>query len=401
MTSRERVIKAINFQEPDRVPVDFGGMRSTGITPGAYAALTRYLGFELPPPKVYDPVQILAEIEEPILQRLGIDVIPLDWERIAFNIPNRDWKPWQLFDGTPVQVPGNFNPVMTTDGAWEIVIGGKTVARMPRGSHYFDILADPYQRRKPEDFTWPAHRDDELEYMRERSRWLYDNTDYAILGAIFGTVFMTCFPSGFDEWLCDMLIDPDYVQAVLDQIVTNTIVDIRRYHEAVEDRVIAVLFADDLGTQRSEFIRPDVFADVVAPHYKRICTWVHENTPYKVFLHSCGSIYHLIEILIDCGIDILNPIQTAAANMDPVCLQQEFGGRIVFWGGGCDTQHTLSFGTPADVEKQVQERVQIFAPGGGFVFTQEHNVQDGVPPENVVTMFDTVQRIGKYPIRPA
>jgi len=401
MTSRERVLKAINFQEPDRVPVDLGGMRSTGIAAGAYAQLRQYFGVNSSPPKVYDLFQMLAEVEEPVRQRLGVDVIPLDWERACYNIPNRDWKPWQLWDGTPVLVPGGFNPVRRENDAWEIVSGERIVARMPRDGHYFDMVPGLFQRPKPEEIDWPHHQEEEFEFLREKSEWLYENTEYAILGGMYGALFMIFFPDGFAEWMCDMITDPGYVHAVLERIVDNTIEELRCYQQAVGGRVFAVVLADDLGTQKGEFIRPEVFAEVIAPHYKRLCGWIHSHTPYKVFLHCCGSIYHLIETLIDCGIDILNPIQTSAANMEPVRLKQEFGGRIVFWGGGCDTQSTLPFGSVSAVEAQVEERVRIFAPGGGFVFTQVHNIQDGTPPENIVAMFDTVRRVGQYPITSA
>ncbi len=168
-------------------------------------------------------------------------------------------------------------------------------------------------------------------------------------------------------------------------------------HQAVGDRCFAWgIAADDSGTQRGEFIRPDLWAEMIKPHYKTLCDWVHRHTRMKTFFHCCGSIYHLIPHLIEAGVDILNPVQTSAANMDPARLKREFGGRIVFWGGGCDTQNVLSRARPEDVRRQVRERIETFAPGGGYVFNQVHNIQANVPVENIVAMLDAAYEYGGY-----
>jgi uroporphyrinogen-III decarboxylase len=168
-------------------------------------------------------------------------------------------------------------------------------------------------------------------------------------------------------------------------------------HEAVGDRAFAWgIAADDSGTQRGEFINPDLWAEMIKPHYKRLCSWIHQNTPWKTYFHCCGSIYHLIPHFIDAGIDILNPVQTSAANMEPARLKREFGDRIVFWGGGCDTQQMLGNGTPEAIRQQVRERLAVFAPGGGYVFNQVHNIQANVPAENIIAMFDAAREFGEY-----
>jgi uroporphyrinogen decarboxylase len=154
--------------------------------------------------------------------------------------------------------------------------------------------------------------------------------------------------------------------------------------------------SDDSGTQRGEFIKPSLWAEMMKPHYRQLCDWVHKNTPWKTFLHSCGSIYNLIPHFIEAGIDILNPVQTSAANMDPARLKREFGGKIVFWGGGCDTQSVLGGATPEEVREHVRERLGIFAPGGGYVFNQVHNIQRNVPTENVIAMLDAAREFGVY-----
>ena len=167
-------------------------------------------------------------------------------------------------------------------------------------------------------------------------------------------------------------------------------------HDAVGDYCFAWgIAADDSGTQRGEFINPELWAEMMKPHYAKLCAWVHRNTNWKTFLHSCGSIYHLIPHMIEAGVDILNPVQTSAANMEPDRLKKEFGGKIVFWGGGCDTQHILPTATPEAIREHVRERLGIFAPGGGYVFTQIHNVQPNVPTENVIAMLDAAYEFGQ------
>jgi uroporphyrinogen decarboxylase len=154
--------------------------------------------------------------------------------------------------------------------------------------------------------------------------------------------------------------------------------------------------SDDSGTQRGEFINPDLWAEMIKPHYARLCGWIHRHTKMKTFFHCCGSIYHLIPHLIEAGVDILNPVQTSAANMDPRRLKEEFGRRIVFWGGGCDTQSVLPGAAPEEIRQHVRERLEVFGPGGGFVFNQVHNVQANVPPENVAAMLDAAYEFGGY-----
>jgi uroporphyrinogen-III decarboxylase len=171
-------------------------------------------------------------------------------------------------------------------------------------------------------------------------------------------------------------------------------------HEALGDICFAWgIASDDSGTQRSEFIAPDLWAEMIKPHYARLCAWIHGHTGMKTYMHSCGSIPRLIPHLIDAGVDILNPVQTSAAGMDPRTLKERFGNRIVFWGGGCDTQTVLPNQTPDEVRAHVKERMEIFAPGGGYVFTQVHNIQARVPPENVMSMLDAAFEYGSAVIR--
>ena len=407
MTSRERVLKAINFEEADRVPIDVGGMGSTGIMAVAYHELKQYLGIKGGHTRVSSVGPMLATVERPLLDRFGIDVIPLS--SVISEDPDDDskWKPMQFPDGTPVQMPTVFDVLIDEEGGWiKLDKEGRVVERMPKNGFYFEGVpgpstfpGEPQEQLKVEDFKIGPIRDDKLEFLERRSKFLYENTDRAILGDCPGAALFNLGLGGFTEWMVTLMTDKPYVHAMLDKAVEGTIRNIKTYQQAVGDRVFALSISDDMGMQKGEYIRPDLFEELFTPHYKDLCRWFHENTNYKVFLHSCGSMYNLIETLIDCGVDILNPVQTSAANMEPRRLQREFGGRIVFWGGGCETQRVLPFGTPEEVRQQVKERMEIFAPGGGFVFTQVHNVQANTPPENILAMLEAALEFGKYPIR--
>jgi uroporphyrinogen-III decarboxylase len=198
--------------------------------------------------------------------------------------------------------------------------------------------------------------------------------------------------------MISLLTEQEWVRALYEKETEAWIENLRRYSSACGQYLEAVVVADDLGMQKGEFIKPQLFRDLIAPYYKKVFTWIHQRTKLKIFFHSCGSIYHMIPILIDCGIDILNPVQCSAANMGPSRLKEEFGSKICFWGGGVDTQKTLPFGTPEQVREEVAERVRILGKGGGFVFATVHNIQQGTPPENILAAFDTAIEAGRYPL---
>ena len=257
-----------------------------------------------------------------------------------------------------------------------------------------DTKIDPAQFRPVTGFP-----DEQLRAIEARAKYLYENTEYAMLGWGGGVCFLGLslitdrlsnvamgLPS---EWMIMLMTEKATAHEMLDRAVEASIKCLEQLHQAVGDRCFAWGIAgDDSGTQRGEFIRPSLWAEMIKPHYAKLCAWVHRNTQWKTFMHCCGSIYGLIPHMIDAGIDILNPIQTSAANMQPERLKAEFGGKIVFWGGGCDTQLVLPTGTPEEVSQHVRERLAIFAPGGGYVFNQVHNIQTNVPTENIIAMLD-------------
>ncbi|MBL7041806.1 MAG: methyltransferase [Pirellulaceae bacterium] len=392
MNSRERVLCAINHQQPDRVPIDVGGTRQSGIAASTYHQLKESLGISSTT-RVYDLYQMLADVERPVMERFGADVVGLNRPAIAFNIRNENWKPWQMFDGTPVEVPGGFEPAVEDNGDLLLVDDGEPVARMPKDGFYFDRV-DKYPGAAHVDldgYEPPRLTDQEVEHYRAQSEALYQNTDFAIV-APMGPPYELFYGLGtgdFENWMITLASEPDYVSALYEKLVDAWLDNLRRFVDAVGDRVQILQVNDDFGTQHSLFLSVEMYRNQIMPYYKRGLDWVHENTDMKVLLHSDGAIFPLIPSLIETGFDILNPVQTSANGMDALQLNGQFGNQLSFWGGSLDCQKTLPYGTPEEVVREVQEHLRVFAPGGGYVFASVHNIQANVPPENVIAMFDT------------
>lgn len=412
MTSRERVEKAINFQQGDRVPIDLGGMKASGIAVRAYNRLKAHLGLNSKT-KVYDSRFMIAVVEESIRQRFHIDVVPLDIESAIWwaTEEKEKWIPRRLFDGNEVLFPPKTKIGEAENGDWILLNpdGSPTSYRMPKGGFYFDdtIFDKTEGKFNPQNFhpitTIP---DETLKILARYGKHLYEDTNYAILGWGFGVCFLglSLITAKTDnvtlgrptEWMMMLLTEKEICHEMMDKSVEASISCLKLINEAVGDYCFAWgIAADDSGTQRREFIKPDLWVEMIKPHYKKLCDWIHQNTKMKTFFHCCGSIYHLIPHLIEAGIDILNPVQTSAANMEPAKLKKEFGNQLVFWGGGCDTQQILATATPEEINQQVEERLSIFA-GGGYVFNQIHNIQANVPPENITAMLDAAYKYGWY-----
>ena len=407
MNSRERVLAAVNFQQPDRVPIDLGGMRASGIAAPLYQDLKRRAGIDTPT-KVQDPMQILAVIEPQVRESLHADVAPLESATVDwYDSDAAEGVEKELFDGTRVFFPPGTDIRVDADGAWVLHHpDGTPYALMPKDGFYFDFLRPTMSGRRinPDAFRPPCTvPEEELRGVERRARFLYENTDKAVLGWGAGISLMglsallsTSITQGaLDEWMCMLMVEKQTAHDMMGRFVDSVIERIGLYHQAIGDRCLAWgVASDDAGTQRCELLAPDLFAEMIKPHYKRLCDWVHGHTTWKTFLHSCGSIYHYIPHWIEAGIDILNPVQISAANMEPERLKAEFGGKIVFWGGGCDTQQVLPHGTPEEVREHVRRNLAVFRPGGGYVFTQVHNIQKDVPVENVEAMFAAAYEFG-------
>lgn len=419
MNSRERVTCALNHQEPDRVPLDLGAGGTTGVQASLIYSLRRALGLKEKPVKVICCYQMLGEIDDELADILEIDTVKIiDYNNI-FGFRNEGWKEWTLFDGTPVLVPALFNTEPDAEGnILEYPQGDKSVppsGKMPKGGFYFDAIT----RQHPidddnlnvednlEEFT--PYSDEYLRYMEETTKAAYETTDKAILGAPGGTALGDIAfvpgvqlkdPKGIravEEWYVSVIMRKDYITEVFDRQTDIAIENLKRYYEAVGNKIVAIqLCGNDFGTQHAPFCSPEMFAEVYMPYYKKMTSWIHKNTPWKIFKHSCGAVEPLIESFIEAGFDILNPVQCSANGMDPQLLKDKYGDRITFWGAGVDTQQTLPFGTPDDVKAEVEERLRIFKPGGGFVFNTIHNAQGGVPVENFLAMMETFKKCRDY-----
>ena len=400
MNSRQRVQAALEHREADRVPIDLGGTRVSGIAASTYHRLKEQLGLATPT-RVFDLYQMLAEVERPVMERLGVDVVGLTRPSVVFGIRNDGWKPWTLFDGTPVLVPGDFAPEVEANG--DLLLrhdGGRPMARMPKGGFYFDRL-DTYPgaaHADPESLDLPLLSAEECDHFHDQAEAYWQNTDLAVVAQL-GPPYELFFGLGtgdFTAWMITLASEPDYVAALLGRITDAWLENLGRFADAVGDRVQILQFNDDLGTQDAPFLSPAMFRERIMPHYRRGLDWVHRHTTMKVFMHNDGAIYPFLPTLIEMGVDILNPVQTTAKGMDPQRLKTEFGDRLVFWGAGCDCQKTLPFGTPTEVAVDVERHLGILAPGGGYVFAAVHNIQADVPPENVLALFDTALAAGVY-----
>jgi hypothetical protein len=416
MTSRERVRAALEHRQPDRVPVDFGSTMVTGISVSVVSGVRKALGLDDSSGrvKVSEPYQMLGEIDSDLRERLHIDCAGLFGTQNMFGFKNTDWKPWTTFDGTDVLVPGQFNTEPDESGDIPMYAGGDTSfppsAKMPKGGFYFDTI----ERQKPvdEDALDPADNleefgrltDSDLTHLERESLRLNETTDSAVVfsmpGTAFGDIAFVPGPGlkepkgirGVEEWYVSTVARREYVREVFNRQCEIGIENLALVKEAVGDR-IDVVFATgtDFGTQRGPFISPDAYRDLYQPFHKKINAWIHEHTDWKVFIHSCGGIRPLIGDIIDAGFDVLNPVQCSAEGMTPQALKDDFGDKLVFWGGGVDTQQTLPFGTPDEVYAEVSERIRIFNKDGGFVFNSIHNVQAGTPVENFRAMLRAIE----------
>jgi hypothetical protein len=410
MNSRERVSRAVSFQDTDRVPLDLGAMKASGIGVKAYNRLKAQIGLHTPT-RIWDPKFMIASVEDEIMKRFHLDVMPLDVSSVVADTrPDTEWIPSTLYEGAEGLLPPNTRIGTDTEGRWVLQDpnGNPTSFRMPREGYYFDDLAfnrpgaaiNPTAFRPASGFT-----DEELFALRTRGKFLFDTTEYALLGWGGGVCFLGLslitdqlsnvtqgLPS---EWMVMLMTEKDACHEMMDRSVEASIQCLRQLHQAVGDCCFAWgIAADDSGTQRGEFISPELWVEMIKPHYTKLCSWIHRNTRWKTFLHSCGSIYHLIPHMIEAGIDILNPVQTSAANMEPDRLKKEFGDKIVLWGGGCDTQRMLPTASPEEIRQHVRERIGVLKPGGGYVFNQVHNIQPNVPVENVIAMLDAAYTYG-------
>lgn len=410
MTPRERVLTTINHKEPDKVPVDCGAMRSTGIMGVAYNKLKKYLGIKEGETKIYDMVQQLAIPEQWYLNRYQIDVI--DLARSFADNPN-DWVNWKLPDGSDAKVPAWLHIEKRNSSYVCVNEEGEVLAEMPSSSYYFDQKLWPLMGTHKKNFDdleeilnhqmWAYMADplwknfgqpDFYERLREKAKKLYEETDYAIMIGFGGNLFETGqFLYRTDEFLVNLVTERKEMEKMLDKLVEIYLSRLEPLLKAISPYVQIIQMGDDLGTQSGPMISPKLYREIFYPRHKKIYQYVKKNSNMYVFLHSCGAVSEFIPDLIEAGVDILNPVQISAEGMQPERLKREFGKDIVFWGGGVDTQHTLFRGTPKQVKDEVKRNTEIFMKDGGFVFNQVHNILAEVPPENIVAMYEAINEM--------
>ena len=401
VTSRERIVSAMRHSESDRVPIDLGGMRSTGIHAIAYRRLCDLLGFSELSVKVYDVHQMLAHVDECVRKEIHSDVIELKRLNGGFGTRIDSWIECDLFKNSSKYLfPQGFDPKKAEDGSLVIARDGIEVARMPQGGHYFDRSYFPLHgatgKKEIDMVVGPKLIDQETEFLKRQLGKIRNSTECAVIGA-FGGNFVEAGHSlfGYQEFMERLITDLPLMEYFLDRLLESYQIDLERYLAAVGDEIDIIQIGDDYGTQGNTAISPRVFRSIFKPRLKAVCDFIHSRKPELfIFLHSCGSIYPFIPDFIDAGIQILNPVQTNARNMEPEKLKRKFGKDIVFRGGGCETQHTLPFGGLKEVEDDVKKRIDIFAPGGGFIFAPIRNIQIEISPEKIKMLFDCACEYG-------
>lgn len=382
MTSRQRMLTALDHQTPDRVPIDLGG-NQTGIHKFAYQALLEHLGIddEL---SIMDPVQQLARPCEELLERFHVDTR-------------------YVAAGSAADFQGEIVTRRRDGRLWHDLTDefGVTWSMPHDRPYYMDVSDHPLAHDTVEDLAdYPFPRGDDpgrFQGLRDRALELRNHTPYAVVSGISGVVYETCwYMRGLEQWFTDMLTEPDFCEALLDQTLKFWLDFFRVFLDEVGDLVDVIMIGDDLTGQTGPLFRPDFYRKVVKPRHKRLVQYIRSRTEAKIWYHTCGSCLEYIPDLLDNGIHALNPVQIGAAEMDPAELKARFGDRLVFWGGAIDAQHVLPSASPETVRQHVRRNLEIWKPGGGYVFNNVHNVQAGVPAENIVALFDAAYEYGFY-----
>jgi uroporphyrinogen decarboxylase len=382
MTSRERVLAALNHREPDRVPIDLGG-NQTGIHKFAYQSLTKHLGIE-DPVRIMDAVQQLAQPGEAVLQRFHVDTR-------------------YVAAGAAADFKGGIVTEKRDGRLWHDLVDEFGVRwSMPDDQPlYMDITHHPLANASIEDVrAYPFPKGDDpgrFVGLRQRAETIRKETPYAVVSGICGVVYEICwYMRGLEQWFMDMLQQPELCEAMLDRTLQFWLDFLRGFLDEVGDLVDVIMIGDDLTGQKGPLFKPDIYRRLVKPRQKRLVQYIHSRTKAKIWYHTCGACTEYIPDLLDNGIDILNPVQISAAGMDPAQLKARFGDRLVFWGGAIDTQHVLPTAGPETIREHVRHNLSIWKPGGGYVFNNVHNVQAAIPPENIVALFDAAYEFGFY-----
>jgi hypothetical protein len=413
--SKENFINTINHRQPGNVVVDFGATTVTGIHVLIVEKLRSYYGLERRPVKVIEPYQMLGEIDSELIEAMDIDVVGLFGEKNMFSVSNKGWRVHKTLWGQEVLFPGGFNYTYNSNGDILMYPEGDTSVQpssmMPRAGYFFDAL----ERQEPiDDATLRIEdnleefglvTDNDLIYWKDQIESV-NNGSQAIVATLGGTALGDIAlvpgvglkkPKGIRsiaEWYMSTLSREDFIKNLYDMQTDIAIENLKKLYGVIGNRIdVAFICGTDFGTQNSTFCSPETYTDMWLPYYKKVNDWIHNNTGWKTFKHSCGAIETFMDLFIESGFDIINPVQINASGMDPRILKKKYGEKIVFWGGGVDTQGVFAFGTPEQVKDQVRRQCEIFNNGGGFVFNTVHNIQANVPFENVVAMLETLKEL--------
>lgn len=412
MTSKEKVQSSLNHQYCDIIPIDLGSTAVSGIHVSIVEALRQYYGLENQPVKVSEPSQMLGDIEDDLAEVVGIDTIGISARKTFFGFINENWKEFKTPWGQIVLVSEHFK--VTEKSSGDLVIypcGDVTVPPsgiMPNNGYFFDTII----RQEPIDENNLNVKDnlEEFEFITDDDLNYFQNeivrvksSGKAVVANFGGTAIgdISHVPAPFlkhpkgirdiQEWYMSTVLRQDYLHEIFAYQTDVALSNLNKIFNVVGNNVdVIFVCGTDFGTQTSQFCSVDTFKTLYAPYYKKMNDWIHKNTTWKTFKHSCGAVEPFMQHFIDSGFDIINPVQCSAAGMDPGMLKKKYGSQIVFWGGGVNTQQTLPFGTPEEVRAEVLGRCEIFSENGGFVFNSIHNVQANTPVENVVAMIDAV-----------
>ena len=382
MTSRERLLRALDHEVPDRVPIDLGG-NQTGIHKFAYQALLAHLGIA-DEVAIMDPVQQLARPCEALLERFHVDT-----RYIAAKAP-ADW-------------PGRITTGQRDGRQWHDLVDEFGVRwSMPDDQpYYMDITHHPLASAQLDDLRdYPFPKGDDpsrFDSLRQQALAIRNETPYAVVSGISGVIYETCwYLRGLEQWFMDMLTQPAFCEALLDRTLQFWIDWFRLFLDEVGDLVDVIMLGDDLAGQHGPLFRPAVYREVVKPRQKTLVQYIRSRTRAKIWYHTCGACADFIPDLLENGVDILNPVQISAKGMEPARLKAAFGDRLVFWGGAIDAQHVLPTASPEEVRQHVRRNLTVWKPQGGYVFNNVHNLQAGVPPENIVALYDAAYEFGFY-----
>lgn len=374
MNARTRVLHAIEHRPVDRVPLDLGMHTSTGISAFAYYNLRKHLGLDTDNIVIADPIQFTPRVDLDVLSLLGCDCVRAmaRWD---------DTHTWNVREDYAFTIPQTLAPAQQADGSHVAKRMGSTLT-MPAGGFFFDG-------------GWPSFYDcgdeEEMRRLGEDAKRLYEETDLFIGAGKFSGFFR----DSDVNWLCDIMLEPEKIKEQLKTELADQKRKFDLYRKYVKHYAQCLFVTSDLGSQQAPLVNPAVYEDVIAPVLKEFCDYIHQNSDYKIFMHCCGSIAPLLPTLIDCGIEIISPVQISAENMEPEMLKREFGSKLTFWGGGVDTQNVLPHCDIPAIKENVAKLVETFSPGSGYVFSPVHNIMGDIEPEKVLAVYEAARQSGK------